>query len=118
MDRTTKLLIGIGSFIVLVLIGVLIILDKDPTTYVGSLAVIVTTLAGLGILGKRQEQIAKNVNGNSTKLLNENAALRDALLNALNNADHRREVVAPPLMSEDTISRISEDVDKLPKHSA
>lgn len=117
MDKTTRLLIGIGSMIVLVLIAVLIILDKDPTRYVGSLATIVTVLTGIGILGKRQEQIAKNVNGNSTKLLNENAALREALLNALNNADHRREIVAPPLMSEDTVGRIQEDVDKLPKHA-
>lgn len=116
MDKTTKLLIGIGGIIVLILIGVLIVLDKDPTAYVGSLATIVTLLSGLGIIGKRLETVAKNVNGNSTKLLKENSELRQALLNALNNENHRRDIVAPPLMSEDTLTGIQDDVDRLPKH--
>lgn len=116
MDKITRLLIGIGAIIVLVLIALLIILDKDPSSYVGSLAAIVTTLAGLGIVGKRLETVAKNVNGNSTKLLDENSQLREALLSALNNESHRRDIVAPELMSEDTLGAIQSDVDRLPKH--
>lgn len=69
--------------LVLVLVALLIVLDKDPTVYVGSLTTLVGVLASSGILaamiGKQNEkveeakqktaQIATSVNGNTTHLV-------------------------------------------------
>lgn len=118
MDRITKLLVGIGSIIVLVLVALLIILDKDPTSYVGSLAAIVTTLASVGIVGKRLDTVAKNVNGNTTKLIEDNRQLRELAGIGTGTVSTQRsdDEYSPELMSEDTLTRIEADADKLPKH--
>lgn len=115
----TKLLVGIGGIIVVVLIGVLIILDKDPSAYVGSLGAIVTTLVVNGIVGRRVEQVAKNVNGNTSKLLDERAELLKALeTERASKSTRNADEYYPSLLSEDTVERIRADKDKLPSHAA
>lgn len=121
MDRITKLLVGIGGIVIIVLTGVLVILDKDPTAYVGSLGAIITTLVVNGVIGKRIETVAKNVNGNQSKLLAENAELRKALVTAATAAPaspRDPEEVYPPLMSEDTLASIESAKNQLPSHKA
>lgn len=111
--------------LVLILIALLIVLDKDPTTYVGSLTTLIGVLASSGILAamigkqndkvretkEKTEQIAKSVNGNTTKLLDENALLRARV--AEYEANRSAGAHSAELMSEDTISRIKSDSDAL-----
>lgn len=112
----TKLLIGVGTIIVLVLIALLMILDKDPTVYVGSLAAIVTVLVTNGLIGRKVETISRNVNGNTSKLLEDNERLR-AIVAERDGVPAERPLseVAPSLLTEDTIERIKTDRDKLSK---
>lgn len=119
-NNLVVILLGIGTFLVLALVALLIILDKDPTTYIGSLTTLIGFFIASGLLGSRLQTVAKNVNGNTTKLLEENRQLREqnsSLLAAAPAVDLRDpSEVAPPLMSEDTVGRIQADVDSLPSH--
>ena len=116
---------GTIGLVGLLFVGIFILIalgreTEQITTFALIVIPLVIGLGGVGALqadqAKKIDTVAKNVNGNSTKLIDENSALREALTKALNNEDHRRTIVAPPLMSEDTLGAIQSDVDRLPKH--
>lgn len=119
MKNLTSVLVAVGVFIILIFVGLLIILDKDPSTYVGSLTTIITVVAGLGLIGNRLDKVSKNVNGNTTRLLEDNDRLRK-LAGVREGVPVERpdSEYAPPLLSEDTLTSISDINDKLPTHRA
>jgi putative intracellular protease/amidase len=121
MDRLTRVLIAVGAIILLILIAVLILFDKDPTAYVGSIAAVIAALAAAGLVGRRVgdvntkvDAVARNVNGNTTRLLDAleyyQARDREAVRTGEASA------TADPPISEDTILRIRQHNDTLPKH--
>lgn len=130
MIKSTKngigIIVGVGVLLVLSFVFVLVLFDKDPTAYIGSLTALIGVLASTGVLasmiGKQKEQtdqikakteaVAKSVNGNTSKLLDENAVLRARVAEYEANAG-RHAADAPDLMSEDTITRIKADSDAL-----
>lgn len=109
--------------IIFVGIFVLIALGRDVeqvTTFALIVIPVVITAAGLGGLQVQQAQkldtIAKNVNGNMTKLVNYTTAQKLAtgstpIVNGYGNELAENDV------SEETLQRIKTDVDQLPKHS-
>lgn len=116
-NNLVAVLVFLGLIIIIGFVVLLLILDKPIDQYVGSLTTIVAIVSGLGLLGNRIDKVSKNVNGNTTKLLNENASLRErnAHLEATQGLGFSPGV---PLMSEDTVSRIAADRDTLPAHKA
>jgi len=119
------MIIGLGVLLILAFVFVLVLLDKDPTTYIGSLTTLIGILASSGILaamlGKQNEKteavaakteaVAKSVNGNTSRLLDENAVLRARVAEYESNSG--KHVADADLMSEDTIGRIKADSDAL-----
>lgn len=133
---TLLVIVGIGGFVLLTLNG------HDTSKFEGFLLLLlplIIGISGLGVVQARQsselQKIGKNVNGNQTRLLNENAALRQQLaylsgtplpasgfvvaqVDPITNetVPVQGDTVYPPLMSEDTIMRIHADKDSLPRH--
>lgn len=112
MDRLTRILIAVGAIILLVLIAVLIVLDKDPTVYVGSITAVIASLTATGLLGKkvgeRLDTIGKNVNGKQTALLDENARLRTFIVQLGYTPEHLG------AMSREDLLDIVKEANKLP----
>lgn len=119
-NNLVAIIFAIGAVLVVCFIALIIIIGKDPTQYIGSLTTLIGFIAASGVLGDKLQKVAKNVNGNSTKLLNENLELRKQvadLLAARPAVDLRDpNAVLPPLMSDDTIGRIKKDVNSLPSN--
>lgn len=112
---------AVGVLFVIALLGLLIILDKPVDTYIGSLTTLAALLTTTGILGARLDKVSKNVNGNTTRLLNENEQLRQVAGTPTTGSTPVAEGYADPmpeLMSEETLNRIKSDRDALPRHSA
>lgn len=115
----TLIITAVGVLFIVALLALLIILDKPVDNYLGSLATLAGLLTTTGILGSRLDKVSKNVNGNTTRLLNENAQLREVA--SVSTGETPVTAYAdpmPPLMSENTINQIKADRDQLPKHSA
>jgi hypothetical protein len=131
MDKLRVTLIGVlvGLIaLIFVSITVLIAIGRDTqqvTTFALIVIPIVITAAGLGSLQVTQAQkldnVAKNVNGNTTRLLDElerlraNEAARLAAEGAPVPADNVDTSGIDP-MTEDTLLRIKSQRDTLPKH--
>lgn len=120
MNKLVTIFIGIGAIVLLAFLALILILDKDVEAYIGSITTLVTLLVTTGLIGRRLDVVSKNVNGNTSKLLEENKALRELVGVGTDTVTTARkpEDVAIPLMSEDTIQRISDDKDRLPSHKA
>lgn len=118
----TTIITAVGVMFIVALLALLIILDKPVDTYIGSLTTLAALLTTTGILGARLDKVSKNVNGNTTRLLDENAKLRETAAVTGSNPQVIDSAVysepMPELMSEDTINKIKADRDQLPKHSA
>jgi hypothetical protein len=112
----------VASLVAILAIALLIIVisGNDPDKYIGSISTLVGLLVTAGVIGGRLDKVSKNVNGNTTKVLNENAALRErnAYLEATFSETPKDNgfQASVPLMSEDTINRIKADRDDLPSH--
>jgi glucan phosphoethanolaminetransferase (alkaline phosphatase superfamily) len=123
INNTKNVLLIIGAILVgllLILLAVLVILDKDPTTYVGSLTSIVAILASSGILAafigsvkaktdeaaEKTDQVAKSVNGNTSYLID---TIRELHGLASNTGDGKH--VAP--LDEERLSQIHADSEVL-----
>lgn len=119
-NNLVAVLVFLGIIIVIGFVVLLLILEKPIDQYVGSLTTIVALVSGLGLIGARVDKVSKNVNGNTSRLLNENDYLRQrnaALEQAAVSTETGPVVVDPePLMSEDTVERIKRDRDSLPAH--
>ena len=130
MNKTTVFL----AFTALAAIGligavVLMILRPDATatftslivTVLGLATVAATTFYGLGKQGEKLDSVAKNVNGNSTRMLDTIETQQQqiaALLSALPAVGATVPIDVTPPMSEDTMLRLREDVATLPSHRA
>lgn len=124
-NAKTAILVIIAALValVLILVALLVLLDKDPTQYVGSLTTLVGVLASSGILaaliGKTNEkaeesavkanetaektnQIAKSVNGNTSYLID---VIREL---SANNPNGKHVAI-----DEERISQIQADSDAL-----
>lgn len=108
-------LTAIGVMFIVGLLALLIILEKPVDTYIGSLTTLSALLVANGILGSRIDKVSKNVNGNTTRLMNENEQLRKALGIQTGPIDTGFQPT-DKLMSEETIMRIRKDRDALPSH--
>jgi hypothetical protein len=120
-NNLTTVILLIGLVLVILFIGALVLFDKDPTAYLGSISTLIGIISASGLLAGRLDTVSKNVNGNSTKLLDENKRLRAGVQVLLAKAvpdDRPVEEILPDLMSDDTIARITADKDKLPAHRA
>jgi len=118
MNKTT---ITIGYFILIGLMVIsgsfIMVFSPEAITPFSNLVVIVlglgvtgaVTFSGLEKLDKRVGIVSKNVNGNTTKLLEENAALRQALTDSV----MYRKFVMPDIMTEETLKRIDKDRSEL-----
>jgi len=89
-------------------------------TVLGLAASAAGTFYALGKQGEKLDTVAKNVNGNSTRMLDtieQQQVQIQALLSAL-PANNATPVDTTPPMSEDTIVRLRADADRLPRHAA
>ncbi|QXG07822.1 hypothetical protein [Curtobacterium phage Reje] len=102
------------------LLALLIILDKKVDVYIGSLTTLTALLVTNGIIGQRLDKVSKNVNGNTHRLMNENAKLREMLgipnTGSVPVPNPNGFTPSDPIMSEDTMLRIRRDADSLPSH--
>jgi hypothetical protein len=90
-------------------------------TVLGLAASAAGTFYALGKQGEKIDAVAKNVNGNSTRMLDTIETQQQqihALLSALPAVGATSPVDTTPPMSEDTILRLREDVATLPSHRA
>jgi len=124
MDKFKIIVFGMIALVATVgLIGIitLIALDRPVTAFVSVFVPLVGTLGVLGGLGYNQVKqgetlttVAKNVNGNTTRLLE---AVEKLLAERPAATDRRPddEILDDPI-SADTIARIRDDASKLPQH--
>lgn len=126
MDKFKIIVFGMIALVATVgLIGIitLIALDRPVTAFVSVFVPLVGTLGVLGGLGYNQVKqgetlttVAKNVNGNTTRLLE---AVEKLLAERPAATDRRpdEEILEDPI-SADTIARIRDDASKLPSHAS
>lgn len=119
-NNLTTVLIACLAALLIIALTVIVITGNNPDKYIGSISTLVGLLITAGVIGPRLDKVSKNVNGNTTRLTDENDYLRKrnaALEQAAAIQGTGPVVVAPePLMSEDTIERIKSDRDSLPAH--
>lgn len=125
MDKFKMIVFGMIALVATVgLIGIvtLIALDRPVTAFVSVFVPLVGTLGVLGGLGYNQVKqgetlttVAKNVNGNTTRLLE----AVEKLIAERSAATDRRpdDEILPEPISADTIAKIRDDASKLPSHA-
>jgi len=113
-------ILGLGAFVVLSFIFILVLTGRDPEVYVGSISNLVGIFTSSGLLAALLSRVGKNVNGNTSALVEELRKTREAAgITSVQDGVTTQRVeadYAPPLMSEDTLGRIESDADKLPSH--
>lgn len=131
MDKNRTILVGIIAALVgLIFVGIMVLIGlgrdvEQVTTFALIVIPIVIAAAGLGINQLNQSEklttIGKNVNGNSTRMLDTIEKQQQqigALLAALPATTGALPIDTTPPMSEDTIVRLRDDAARLPSHRA
>jgi hypothetical protein len=140
VNKYTIIVLAAGVGFILALLALIIILDKDIDAYVGALSTLFYLVVGSGVVtnvltkaagnakhaavkadesAETVQLIGKNVNGNTTRMLDELLRQREELAayragRIPVNSDAQGVLVEP--ISEDTILRIQNDAAALPSH--
>lgn len=69
-DNLGAVLVTIAILFILLLIVVLTLFDKPIDGFLGSITTLLTLGAGFGLIGNQLNKVGKNVNGNSTRMMN------------------------------------------------
>lgn len=122
LRNVVPLIIGLGLFVILTFLFILVFTGRDVENYVGSLSTLIGVFVSSGLLAALQTRTAKNVNGNQSALIAELRATREMAgitTGTVQTVTERQgDEYAPPIMGEDTINRIERDKDGLPSHKA
>jgi len=104
-NNLTTILVACLAALLIVALTVIVITGNNPDKYIGSISTLVGLLITAGVIGPRLDKVSKNVNGNTTRLMN-TIDQQNALIVSLGGTP----------VQTDGIEQIAADRDSLPAH--